>query len=123
VISDITNAVTVVAGGFLLNEYTCALLSGGSVLCWGANGYGQLGIGNTESRSAPVTISGMRTENRSAPVPISGMRDAVAVVAGESHTCALLSSGSVQCWGSNTYGEIGNGSTANSSMPVTVSGF
>ncbi len=59
----------------------------------------------------------------SVPVTVSGITNATAVAADDSHTCALLSDGTVQCWGYNLIGELGNGTTVNSSVPVTVSGF
>lgn len=48
---------------------------------------------------------------------------AKAVASGSGHTCALLTNGTVQCWGDNLDGELGNGTTANSSVPVTVAGI
>ena len=80
-VSGIANAVAVAAG--------CALLSSGTVQCWGGNAYGQLGNGTTTDSSVPVTVS--------------GITNAIAVAAGDSdHTCAVLSNGSIQCWGCNT---------------------
>ena len=88
---------------------TCALLSGGTLRCWGYNQYGQLGNGTTTNSSVPVVVS--------------GITNAVAVAAGNGYTCVMLSGGSVQCWGYNYDGELGNGTTTNSSVPVTVTGF
>ncbi len=48
---------------------------------------------------------------------------AKSITAGYRHTCAVLSGGSVQCWGDNEFGQLGDGSTTNSSTPVTVSGI
>jgi alpha-tubulin suppressor-like RCC1 family protein len=90
-------------------SHACALLSGGTIQCWGYNVYGVLGNGTTK--------------NPSVPIPVSGITDARAVAAGDSHTCALLSGGSVQCWGSY-YSAPFNGSVSFFSlMPVTVNGF
>jgi hypothetical protein len=91
------------------SHYSCALLSGGTVLCWGQNYQGQLGDGTATDRSVPVTVI--------------GITNAVAVVSGGAHSCALLGGGMVQCWGYNKYGQLGNGTTKDSSVPVTVNGF
>ena len=99
-VSELGGATAIALGW----DHTCALLSNRSVECWGANNYGQLGNGTTVSGS-------------SMPVAVSSLSDAVAVAAGSSHTCALLSDGSVACWGMNAYGELGNGTTTNSAEP------
>jgi alpha-tubulin suppressor-like RCC1 family protein len=91
------------AGG----SHTCALLESGRVVCWGANTDGQLGDGSTESSPTPVAAAGLGT-------------DTVAVAAGESHACALLKTGSVKCWGSNTNGQLGDGTTRSRKIPTVV---
>ena len=91
------------------NEYSCVLLSNGSVLCWGYNVYGQLGIGNTTNMYSPVFVNGITT--------------ATAISLGGSNACALLSNGSVMCWGSNDYGQLGIGNTTNMYSPVFVNGI
>ena len=94
------------------HDYTCTVLSGGTVQCWGTNNVGQLGNG-TRANSSPV------------PTTVFGITNAIAVAAGNDQTCAVLSGGTVQCWGSNLYGQLGAaGYTATgSSVPVTVSGI
>jgi alpha-tubulin suppressor-like RCC1 family protein len=87
--------------------HTCAVGSGGLV-CWGANGSGQLGDGSTSQSSSPR--------------PVSGIATASALAAGERHTCAVGPGGAV-CWGGNGSGQLGDGSTAQSSLPRTVSGL
>ncbi|MEX1254421.1 MAG: flexitail domain-containing putative surface protein [Dehalococcoidia bacterium] len=93
------------AGGF----HTCAIANGGGVLCWGENNFGQLGDGTTTDRTSPTPVFGLQ----------GGV---VNISAGGHHTCAVLVGGSVRCWGRNNGGQLGNGTTTNSSVPVTVTG-
>ena len=88
---------------------TCARLASGSVMCWGFNGFGQLGDGTTDHRPAPVAVN--------------GTDDAVAISVGSSHACAVRSTGSVVCWGSNEYGQLGDGTTADRHSPQPVDGM
>jgi alpha-tubulin suppressor-like RCC1 family protein len=89
---------------------TCAIVNGG-VWCWGGNDYGQLGNGSTTS--SPV----------SAPVQVTGLTSgAQAIASGQWHSCAAAN-GDVLCWGDNEHGELGDGSTADSSVPVQVMGL
>ena len=55
------------------------------------------------------------------PVPVSNVTNAIAVAGGNDHSCALLSSGGVKCWGGNGDGELGNGTTTDSTTAVSVS--
>ncbi|MDP7003393.1 MAG: hypothetical protein QGG21_00005, partial [Candidatus Thalassarchaeaceae archaeon] len=89
-------------------EHTCAILYNGSVGCWGSNAYGQLG-NDSVSDSWEVILA-----------DIPPQLDAVALSSGLHHTCAALDDGSVRCWGDNTYGQLGDGTTDSSTTPVTV---
>jgi alpha-tubulin suppressor-like RCC1 family protein len=84
---------------------SCAELSSGGVDCWGDNSDGQLGNGTT---GGPDGAVGYDT-----PQAVSGLTDAVSVTdgGGESGFCAVLTSGGVDCWGDNSYGQLGNGTT------------
>ena len=107
-VSNISTATNIAAGGLR----TCALLANHQVKCWGDNSSGQLGNGTTDSSTTPVSVSG-----------IDGITvQAAAIAAGYAHTCALLSGGAEQCWGDNTFGQLGNGISAITTTPIYVSG-
>jgi alpha-tubulin suppressor-like RCC1 family protein len=57
------------------------------------------------------------------PLPVAGISTATAISAGAYHTCAVRSDGAAYCWGDNIFGEIGNGTTTNSTTPVPVTGI
>ena len=95
---------------------SCALLDSGAIDCWGANGAGQLGIGNAASE----TCAGAPCSTR--PVRVSGITTATEIASGGSTTCALLATGSVDCWGLNRYGTVGDGTTINRTQPTPVLG-
>lgn len=90
--------------------HSCALLNGGGVSCWGGNQSGQLGDGGTSERRVPVAVLGL-------PESVT------ALAVGGSHTCALLQSGGVACWGRNGSGQLGNGANLDQKMPVAVTGL
>ena len=89
-----------------------ALKSDGTVWTWGKNNYGQLGDGTTV--------------NRTSAVQVGSLTNIIAIAAGGNHALALRSDGTVWAWGSNNgileYGQLGNGTTTNSSVPVQVKG-
>jgi cysteine-rich repeat protein len=85
--------------------HTCALLDDGSVKCWGNNGDGRLGLGDTVTRGGQLSDMG----DKLATVALGSGRTAIALSAGDAHTCALLDDGSVKCWGLNRNGELGYG--------------
>ncbi|MGB7587798.1 MAG: Ig-like domain-containing protein [Solirubrobacterales bacterium] len=96
-------AVSLSAG----DNHTCAILDNGTVRCWGANGYGQLGYGNT------TVIGDNETPAAAGPVDLGAGRTAVEIAAGMTETCALLDNGTVRCWGNNSSGQLGTGGNAN----------
>ena len=109
-VMGISDAVAVAAGG----AHSCALREGGTVSCWGDNSSGQLGDGNSGDFSL-------------VPVGVAGISDAVAVVAGSVHSCALREGGTISCWGHNGVGQLGDGTGGNLSdrslVPVGVVGI
>ncbi|MFM1761419.1 MAG: hypothetical protein RL478_1029, partial [Actinomycetota bacterium] len=91
------------------SQHSCALLDNFSVKCWGRGNYGQLGIGST------ATIGDGASEMGDLLVAVAFVagRSARAIAAGSNHTCALLDNASMVCWGRGTYGQLGQGATAN----------
>ena len=107
---------TIALGGW----HTCGLTSSGAAYCWGINSDGELGDGTmTGPQLCPVqgTIACSAT-----PVAVVGGVSFSVIAAGGSHTCGLTSTGVAYCWGNNSVGELGNGSTTPSAFPVLVSG-
>lgn len=90
--------------------HTCALTIDGKAYCWGLNGDGELGIGTTGAQNKPVAVLDT----------IDGGIQFAAVEAGYFHTCALSTAGRAYCWGSGSYGRLGNGGTSTQRTPVAV---
>lgn len=112
-VSGLTDVVAV-AGG---TSYSLALKSDGTMWAWGNNDVGQLG--NGESGSGLTSITPVQVED---PSDASGFfTGVVAVAAGSHHSLAVKSDGTVWAWGWNPYGQLGDGTTTNSSTPVQAS--
>jgi len=93
-------------------QHSCAIVEGGAVQCWGGNNYGQLGNGVTSELPTAT------------PTAVLGLSGATGLSLGGAHSCAIVTGGAMQCWGANYYGQLGNGSMAQSStMPVAVMGL
>ena len=92
------------------------MLSNGQLKCWGDNSYGELGDGNAILASQR---GGPSTSHSSIPVTVAGINTAVAVTSSDGyHSCAVLQNGSVQCWGDNVSGQLGDGTRATAVTPV-----
>jgi len=137
-VQGITTAKYVSVG----SDHVCAVLASGKVNCWGADGFKnqyfnedrldfKLGLGSTSQGDSLVSgteacsyFGGCSTTYFSmVPVEVVGVSTAIQASAGEKHTCALLSSGKVNCWGNNPDGQLGNGSNVKSGAPVEVQGI
>ena len=99
-------------GGRYEGSHSIALASDGTVYTWGLNQYGQLGNNTTINSRSPVAV-------QAAGTPMEG-KTIVQIAAGADHSLALDSDGALYAWGSNAYGQLGNGTTTNSSVPVAV---
>ena len=105
-VSGLSNVAQIVTSRI----HSCALISGGSVKCWGVNSNGSLGDGTTTSRTTPMSVSGL-----------SGVSE---LAAGSDVTCARLSDGTAKCWGLASNGRLGNNNdSTNQLTPVSVSGL
>jgi alpha-tubulin suppressor-like RCC1 family protein len=106
-VSGFFGSISAVAAG---EGHTCALTFGHDLQCWGWNSSGQLGNGTSTDSPSPIAVA--------------GISDVLAVAAGSKSTCAVSNLGAALfCWGDNSHGQLGNGSTLNSSVPVVVPGL
>jgi hypothetical protein len=105
----LTGGVSAIAAGA---SHTCALTIAGGVTCWGDNSAGELGTATPTPPSVPHSTT---------PVDVSGLASgAIAIAAGGLHTCALMATGGVKCWGSNGNGQLGNGFATGYRTSVTT---
>jgi prepilin-type N-terminal cleavage/methylation domain-containing protein len=106
-----------ISTGFLRN--TCAVANSGNVYCWGWNANsGALGNGNNTDSSVPVQV--LKGAATGSDTDGTYLTNAASVSAGAQHACALSKSNNVYCWGYNGQGQIGNGTVTNSNLPVQV---
>ena len=109
------SAPVLVAGGHLWatvavgDQHACGVTTSGVVRCWGANSAGQSGDG----REPTAVVN--------APVPVVGGASWSSISAGTSHTCAIDTDARLFCWGSNTSGQIGDGTVTDRVTPADVS--
>jgi len=104
VVSGFANATQMAPG----DTHICVLRNNNTVSCWGRNEQGQLG-------------DGTNTDNINTPVTVVNATDAIAITSGSGHTCIIRKpNGNIACWGSNLWGQLGNGTLNASNQPVTV---
>lgn len=106
-VSGLTSGVASIAAG---NSHTCAVMTTGAVKCWGQNDFGQTGGSAEWAQRTPADVPGLG----------SGV---AAVSAGLRHSCAVMTSGALKCWGVNPFGELGDGTRTGHATPVQVSGL
>ena len=106
-VQDISTSIDIFAGG----AHSCALLQGGTVRCWGADFYGQIGD------------SAFDVGDKLRPTAVHAMSTAVRVAGGAHYSCAGLSNTGVHCWGRNTKGQLGNGQATGRHRPDDVTGL
>ena len=94
----------VVTGG----SHSCATLGDGTLVCWGENDNGELGVGDTTDRLAPITVN------------LGSERTAHTSAVSSDTTCAVLDNGSLSCWGRNDDGQLGVGDTNDRNVPTAV---
>ena len=105
---ELTGVNQIAVGG----DQACAVMDDHRMMCWGGNTNGQLGTGNTTAAVYPAYV-------KSAPgVDLIGV---LHIAASQNYTCAVLDSGVLKCWGSNTYGNLGDGTTTPRPYPTQVS--
>ena len=109
--TEIRPSPTLVSGGHTWQSisagvsHTCAVTASGDAYCWGAGGHSRLGTG------------GPSFSNHTTPNLVSGNHSWSSISAGWRNTCGLTTSGEAYCWGDNTRGQIGNGTTIESHEP------
>jgi alpha-tubulin suppressor-like RCC1 family protein len=103
-------------------NHLCAIMTDGSLYCWGYNYYGQIGDGTTCTSSSYLNGCNGQT-GRSSPVEVSlpTGRTVTAVSTGVYHTCAILDDGSVWCWGYNDKGQLGVGNMSSGTWAYSPS--
>ena len=106
-VTGLSSGVLALASGY---EHSCAVTGTGSIKCWGYGGSLALGNGSYSNALAPVDVGGLPEA-------------ATSVATGQSHTCAVTTESAAKCWGKNTAGQLGDGSTDDRPFPTQVSGL
>jgi alpha-tubulin suppressor-like RCC1 family protein len=110
-VAGLHDAVAIAVG----QGQACAIITDGTAVCWGDNTHGELGVGTVTSGGPPY--------GSATPVAVPGLTGVRALALAGDYSCALLSQGSVACWGDNEDGTLGNGTTTDSPSPTIVPGL
>ncbi len=97
--------------------HNCAVKTDGTVWCWGSNGSGQLGAPSSHTCSYSWGTYDCSPD----PIKVVGLQSAILVDVGKNWSCAIKTDGTVWCWGSGGYGNMGNGTYGSFSTPVQAS--
>ena len=107
IVPGLESGVVAIAAG---TYSTCAITSAGAAACWGQNERGALGDGTTTKRLVPTPVWGLGS-------------DVLSISTSGDHTCARTLSGGALCWGLNTGGQVGDGTTVDRLVPTPVVNF
>ena len=113
----LTDVASIASNGSGFGEGYCALLTSGGVDCWGYGGNGQLGNGHTYSGSSAGSAVPVPVVGTNGTGTLSGVSSLASDGGGY---CAVLTSGGVDCWGEGQVGELGDGKSVLSNIPVPV---
>jgi alpha-tubulin suppressor-like RCC1 family protein len=104
-------------------NHTCVLHADGTLSCWGSNASGQLGVPASTTTATCSESGGTSVPCAPAPIKVTGLTEVAEVRAGEQYTCARKADMTVQCWGENSGGELGDGTDTSRSTPSAVVGL
>jgi alpha-tubulin suppressor-like RCC1 family protein len=115
-VTSLGSGVRTISAG---DDYTCAISAARGVVCWGANQVGQLGDGTTVDRSTPAPVPGLS----GASMIDTGIASPTFAGGTAPQTCAVSLAGTVACWGNNSSGQLGDGTTVSRPTPGAVVGL
>ena len=122
---------TLVAGGLAFSQidasngnyiftHTCGVTVAGATYCWGANLDGQLGVPTAPLTCTSTFAGALSYDCAASPIAVAGGHSFTYVTAGAGNTCGYTTAGDIYCWGRNGFGELGNGTTTGSRIPIRV---
>jgi alpha-tubulin suppressor-like RCC1 family protein len=119
VVSGIDDCVQITGGAY----HTCVLHAGGTVSCWGSNGSGQLGQSPEQVTTTCARSAGPAVPCLPSPALVPGLSNVAEIGAGERYGCARMKDMTVACWGDNSVGQLGDGTTTSRPAPAPVIGL